>query len=247
MQHPAAVSLSDREVEVSCVLAQANHILCSQGILDGFGHVSVRSPEDDQHFLLSRNLAPALVRPGDIQRFNLDGETSDPRRVYLERYIHAAIYRARPDVNSVVHSHSLSVLPYSAVSKPLRPVMHMASFLPLATPVFEMREKNGEKTDLLIRNNKQGDDLANKLASSSVSLMRGHGYVAVGHSVQHAVFNAIYTEKNAYVQAQTELLGEPTYLNSAEAHACTETNASQVGRAWDYWLDQVDDRPLMAH
>lgn len=233
----SSVSLSGDDYEIAKSLADANHILFSQDVLDAFGHVSVRSPEDSQCFLLSRNLAPALVQSADIQRFTLEAETEDPRQSYLERYIHAAIYRARPEVTAVVHSHSLAVVPYSTVERPLRPAMHMAGFLPAETPVFEIRKQSGEETDLLIRSNQQGDDLANTLGDNSVALMRGHGSVAVGESIEEAVFNAIYTEKNARVQAQAELLGTPTYLTGAEARATAKTNSSQVHRAWDYWLE----------
>lgn len=228
--------LPSRDQEIAKSLADANHILFSQDVLDGFGHVSVRSPENSQYFLLSRNLAPALVQPTDIQRFTLEAETEDNRRSYLERYIHAAVYRARPEVTAVVHSHSLGVVPYSTVERPLRPVMHMAGFLLAETPVFEIREQSGEETDLLIRNNQQGDDLANTLGDSSVALMRGHGSVVVGATLKEAVFNAIYTEKNARVQAQAEILGKPSYLSRAEARAAAKSNSSQVNRAWDYWL-----------
>lgn len=233
--------LSDQDRELAGSLADANHILSSQEVLDAFGHVSVRSSEDSQSFLLSRNLAPALVQPADVQRFTLEAETEDPRRSYLERYIHAAIYRARPEVAAVVHSHSLGVVPYSTVERPLRPVMHMAGFLPPETPVFEIRQHSGDDTDLLIRSNQQGDDLAARLGQGSVALMRGHGAVVVGTSLKEAVFNAVYTEKNARVQAQAELLGQPSYLTPAEARAAAETNFSQVNRAWEYWLKHPTD------
>lgn len=233
--------LSGQEREIAGSLADANHILSSQEVLDAFGHVSVRSPENSQFFLLSRNLAPALVQPTDVQRFTLEAETDDPRRSYLERYIHAAIYRARPEVAAVVHSHSLGVVPYSTVERPLRPVMHMAGFLPPKTPVFEIREQSGDETDLLIRSNRQGDDLAARLGGGSVALMRGHGSVVVGTSLKEAVFNAVYTEKNARVQAQAESLGRVSYLTPAEACAAAKTNSSQVNRAWDYWLEHPTD------
>lgn len=233
--HSVSSEFTDDESDLAGLLVDANHILYSQGVLDGFGHVSVRSTADEETFFLSRNLAPALVCKEDVQRFDLEGNTNDTRRAYLERYIHASIYRLRPDVGAVVHSHSLNVVPYSVVNNPLRPVMHMAGFLRGGTPVFEIREESGNTTDLLIRNNKQGDALATALGSGSVLLMRGHGSVAVGSTIKESVFNAVYTEKNAQVQAQASAIGDPEYLTKEEAQAAEHTNASQIDRAWDFW------------
>lgn len=220
-------------------LVNANKILVAQGVLDGFGHVSVRDSQNDHSFLLSRNLAPALVTEEDIQKFDLNGTTQDDRPSYLERYIHAAIYRARPDVLAVVHSHSASVLPYSSVDRPLRPISHMAGFLHAEVPVFEIRDVSGDATDLLIRSHEQGDALAERLGLANVVLMRGHGSVAVATSLRAAVFNAIYTERNAEAQARAEALGKPVFLTPEEARSAEASNASQIDRAWNYWLDEV--------
>ncbi|TLP71213.1 class II aldolase/adducin family protein [Nesterenkonia sphaerica] len=226
------------------LLVNANHILYAQGVLDAFGHVSMRCGPDSEAFYLSRNIAPALVQAEDVQVFDLEGVTTDTRRPYLERYIHAAIYRARPDVGAVVHSHSLNVIPYTVAEQPLRPIMHMAGFLGEEVPVFEIRERSGQETDLLIRNNVQGDELADALGkNSTVLLMRGHGSVATGKDVKEAVFNAIYTEVNAEIQARSESLGRPVYLTPGEAKAAKETNASQIDRAWAFWLSNAVGHP----
>ncbi len=216
-------------------LVDANHILVDQGVLDAFGHVSVRTDDDPHRFLLARNLAPALAGPGDIQEFTLDGETEDPRPPYLERFIHAEIYRSRPDVRAVVHSHSAAVVPFSVAQVPLRPVMHMAGFLPAQTPVFEIRDTMGDASDLLIRDGRSGQALARSLGSGAVALMRGHGSVAVGPSLRVAVYRAVYTEVNARAQADAIRLGPYTCLTENEGAATVATMATQMDRAWGIW------------
>ncbi|MGY1691941.1 class II aldolase/adducin family protein [Geodermatophilus sp. SYSU D01105] len=220
-------------------LADANHILVDQRILDAFGHVSVRCADDPGSFLLSRNLAPGLVGPDDVQRITLDGTTEDPRPSYLELWIHAEIYRARPDVNAVVHSHSPAVIPFGVARTPLRPILHMAGFLAPEVPVFEARDTLGTASDLLVRNAGSGADLAASLGAASVVLMRGHGSTAVGASLQEAVYRGIYTEVNARVQAEALRLGECTYLTDEEAAATVATNTTQLARAWGFWRDRV--------
>jgi HCOMODA/2-hydroxy-3-carboxy-muconic semialdehyde decarboxylase len=220
-------------------LADANHVLVDQGILDGFGHVSVRSAEDPDTFLLARNLAPGLVQPDDVQVFTFDGETDDPRKPYLERYIHAEIYRARPDVHAVVHSHSAAVIPFGVSSVPLRPVLHMAGFLAPQVPVFEARETLGTGSDLLVGSSASGVALAEALGSAAVVLMRGHGSTSVAASLPEVVYRAVYTEVNASVQADALRLGECTYLTDEEAAATVATNTPQIGRAWQYWRDRA--------
>jgi ribulose-5-phosphate 4-epimerase/fuculose-1-phosphate aldolase len=220
-------------------LAEANHILVDQGILDAFGHVSVRSADDPGTFLLSRNLAPGLVQEDDVQRFTLDGRTDDPRPSYLELYIHAEVYRARPDVQAVVHSHSPSVIPFGVTATPLRPVLHMAGFLAPRVPVFDTRDTLGPASDLLIRSADSGAALAATLGPASVVLMRGHGSTAVGRSLEEAVYRAVYTEVNAHAQAEAMRLGGCVYLTDEEAAATVATNTLQLPRAWGFWRDRA--------
>ncbi|QYF97097.1 class II aldolase/adducin family protein [Microbacterium sp. PAMC21962] len=217
-------------------LVDANHVLVRRDILDGFGHVSVRNPEDPATFLISRSLAPGLVVEDDIQVVALDGTTTDTRPSYLERFIHAEIYRARPDVHAVVHSHSASMVPFSISRTPLRAVWHMAGFLGDATPVFEVRDTAGDGSDLLIRSAALGADLADVLGNGAVTLMRGHGFVAVGDSIPQAVARAVYADLNARAQATAiQLLGDYTALTVEEGRAASETNDGQLGRAWEIW------------
>lgn len=219
-------------------LAAANHILYDQGLLDAFGHVSVRRQAGAEAFRLSRNRAPALVRPGDILTFDLEGnvQAADNPAVYLERFIHAAIYRARPDVNAVVHSHAASVLPFGVVGgAALCPICHMSGFIRRGTPVFEIRECAGAGSDLLIRSIGLGARLAERLADHPLVLMRGHGMTVVGANLREAVFRSVYVEANARIQLAAGQLGPATFLTEAEAAAADAANAGQIGRAWEFW------------
>jgi ribulose-5-phosphate 4-epimerase/fuculose-1-phosphate aldolase len=221
-------------------LVVANHILARHGIVDGFGHVSVRMPTPEDGFLLSRSLAPATVTTGDIMRFDLDGnvQDGDSRPPYLERFIHGEIYRARPDVQAVVHNHSPSVIPFGATRKPLRPIYHMSSFIGSASAFFEIREAGGN-TDMLVRDRPLGVALAHSLGAKSVVLMRGHGCTIVGDSIEQVVYRAIYTEMNAKLQLQALALGEPEFLNDEEVEKATQMNNGTMMRAWNLWKAEV--------
>lgn len=222
-------------------LAAANHILAQHEVLDGFGHVSARDPRNPQHFLIAQSMAPELVQPDDILTLDFDCQPvdGDTRKRYLETWIHAEIYRARPDVQAVVHSHSPSVIPFGISIVPLRPVYHMSSFLGTGAPVFEIRKVSG-MTDMLVRNGEQGRALAETLADKAVALMRGHGSVAVGANLPQAVYRGIYTELNARLQAEALRLGGPlTYLEPEEAAKAMETQNASLSRAWELWKKRV--------
>jgi len=218
-------------------LVAANRILFDQGVVDGFGHVSARSDHNRARFLLSRSMAPGLVKPDDIMEFDEDGQPVEPREraVYLERFIHSEIYKARPDVNAVVHSHSPAVIPFGVTNVLLRPLFHIAGFLGQGAPVFEIRDVAGTATDLLIRDAALGASLATTLADRPVALMRGHGSVAVGISLQQAVFRAIYTEINARLQSEAMRLGIVNFLTPEEAARAASTNDAVLARPWDLW------------
>jgi ribulose-5-phosphate 4-epimerase/fuculose-1-phosphate aldolase len=237
----AAVSSAIRE------LVDANHILFDQGVVDGFGHVSVRHPVRPDQFLLSRSMAPGLVTAQDVLAFDLDGapvEVGGPA-VYLERFIHSEIYRKRPDVVSVVHSHSPAVVPFSAVpGTKLRPIFHMCGFLGAGTPVFEIRDFAGPGSDLLISDARLGAALAQSLDQGPAVLMRGHGSTVVGTTLRQAVFRAVYTEVGARLQTEAMRLGPVTYLTEGEAIATTNTNNTQIDRAWNLWLKAARSRSM---
>lgn len=222
-------------------LVTASHILAEHGVVDAFGHVSARDPDDAGRFLISRSLAPASVGADDLMRIDLDGvPLDDPRPAFLERFLHAAIYRVRPEVTAVVHSHSPSVIPFGIVaSVPLRPAFHMCGFLGEGAPVFEIRDTAGDGSDLLIRSNALGAALAATLGQQAAVLMRGHGATVVGTTLRQAVFRAVYLEVGARVQLQAAALGTATFLTPAEAAAAAAANDGQVDRAWDLWAQAV--------
>jgi ribulose-5-phosphate 4-epimerase/fuculose-1-phosphate aldolase len=221
-------------------LVAANRILYNEGVVDGFGHVSVRHDKSAERFLLARSMAPGLVTAADILEHNRDGEPIDPqgRTPYLERLIHSEIYRVRPEVQAIVHSHSPAVIPFGVMAgASLRPIYHMSSFLGSGVPVFEIREAGGPATDMLIRTARLGAAFAKSLGQAAVGLLRGHGNVVVGGSIREVVFRAVYTEVNARLQTDAMRLGagEIAFLNAEEACAAMETNRAQHGRPWELW------------
>ena len=225
-------------------LVYANRILYDQGIVDGLGHVSVRHPDQEGGFLLSCNRAPGMVKRQDIVCYDLDGnavsETNE--RPYLERFIHSEIYRARPDVVAVVHSHSPSVIPFAITQNPLKPVFHMSGFLGSGSAHFEIREAAGN-TDMLIRSAYLGEALAKSLGKHNCVLMRGHGSTVVGTSLEQVIYRAIYAEVNAKLQLAANGLGEISFLNEEEAKLSSDMNDGQIPRSWNLWvarLGQID-------
>ena len=219
-------------------LVAASRILADQGVLDGYGHVSVRHDRDPSRYLMSRSLAPALVTAADIMEWDLDSAPVDARgrTGFIERFIHGEIYKARPDVMAVVHNHSPSVIPFGVTTVPLRPLYHMSAFLGGGVPVFDIKQVAGGSTDMLVRSSALGHALAQTLGPRPVALMRGHGAVVVGTSVRFAVFRSVYTEMNARLQAQAMTLGGPvTYLDPEEARKAEANVGGTIDRPWELW------------
>ena len=219
-------------------LVIANRILAHEGVVDAFGHISVRHPEKPDRFFLSRSRSPELVSLDDILEFGLDGEPIDPDGppCYSERYIHAAIFEARPDVQSVVHNHAYELIPFGVTGTPLRPVFHTASRIGADVPIWDIREKFGD-TNLLVVNIEQGRDLANALGDRSLVLMRGHGCAIGAAHLQSAVTTSIYAQVNARLQMQAMQLGDVTYLSPGEIESMTQTDrGTSLGRdrSWEY-------------
>jgi ribulose-5-phosphate 4-epimerase/fuculose-1-phosphate aldolase len=220
-------------------LVTANHILVTEGILDGYGHVSVRDPANPNHYFLSRSLAPGLVTATDIVEYDLDSNpVDDNRQGYRERFIHGEIYRARPDVMAVVHDHSPSVIPFSVSSVPLRAVAHLGAFIAEGVPVFEIRDVDG-MTDMLVSTPKRGRALATVLGNHPAALMRGHGAAVVGESLKVAVGRAVYLDINAKVQEQAMLLGGNVKYFEPEESKKTVASHDGYERAWDVWKRKV--------
>lgn len=221
-------------------LVAANRILASEGVLDGFGHISVRHDKNPQRYLISRSLAPALVTPADLMEYDLDSHPIDPRGrdQYSEVFIHGEIYKARPDVKAVVHNHSPAVIPFGNTGVAIRPMYHMSSFIGQGVPVFDIRKEMGEDTDILVRTADRGRALARVLGNHPAALMRGHGCVVTADTVQLATFRSVYLQTNAQLQAQALALSPNiTFLTDEEAKHVEQTlwSKGRYLRAWDMW------------
>jgi len=232
--------LATPSAELVDKLVYANRILYDQGIVDGLGHASVRHDTEPGVFLLTCNRAPGMVRRRDITCYDYDGNavSANAERPYLERFIHGEIYRARPDVVAVVHSHSPSVIPFAITRNALRPVYHMAGFLAEGSAHFEIREAGGN-TDMLIRSSYLGAALARSLGGHSCVLMRGHGSTVVGTTLEQAVYRAIYAETNAKLQLAAQGLGPIEFLNREEAQLSSDMNDGQIPRSWNLWIQRL--------
>jgi len=227
-------------------VAAAARILAARGVVDGFGHVSMRHPDVPDRYLMARALAPALVTPEDIVEYDLDSEACDAGapKGFLERFIHGNIYAARPDVGAVVHSHSPSVIPFGIAKAPMQACFHNAAFLAGGVPVFDIWAHFGA-TDMLVSDNEKGVKLAESLGDRPVALMRAHGSVATGPSLEVAVFRAVYTEVNARVQHWAGALAgegeELAVLREEEGVLADGPNQTAGLRAWDLWRREISD------
>jgi len=220
-------------------LVVANRILSHENVVDGYGHVSVRHPDKPERFFLARSRSPELVERGDLLEFGPDGEPVSDKTppLYKERYIHAAIYEARPDVCGVVHNHSEEVIPFGVTGVPLRPVFHSAARIGGTVPVWDIADRFGD-TDMLVTNMEQGRDLAATLAGNRVVLMRGHGASVAMPSLHMAVMTAIYAQVNARLQTTALLMGTVKYLSPGELERTTDLSAKGTlgaDRTWEYY------------
>jgi len=213
-------------------LVSASRILAYHGVLDAWGHVSIRHPANPERYLMSRARAPALVSAEDIMEFDLDSNSVDQRgrRMFLERFIHGEAYRARADVNAVVHSHSPTMIPFSVTGEPLRAISHIASFLVKQVPIWEIRDV-GITQGLLVTNNAQGCSLAKTLGDGPVALLRGHGNIVVAPDVRRAVHRALYTEVNA-----RQLVTALSFKRPIKFIAPDESqDPKRLDDAWEVW------------
>lgn len=237
-----APGMSDPLAAVVEDLVAAGRILSNEGTIDAFGHVSARHPARADRFLMARARAPALVEAADIMEFDADGAPVDAqgRKPYLERFIHAAVYQARPDVGSVIHDHSREVVPFSVSATRLHPMGHTGGVIGETVPVWDIRERFGSATNMLVSNLAIGRDLAKRLDAGSALLMRGHGAVVAARTVRLATFTAINLDVQARLQREAMTLGAATPLSPGEVAATAalfdpSAPSDSVGRAWEYW------------
>jgi ribulose-5-phosphate 4-epimerase/fuculose-1-phosphate aldolase len=226
-------------------LVIANRILAKEEVVDAYGHVSIRHPDNPNHFLIARSLAPELVGADDIVELGPDGQPvrDEGRSLYLERFIHAAIFEARPDVVAVVHAHAEDTLPFGiADTTKLRPVIHSGSFIGAEVPVWDIADSFGD-TNLLVTNMEQGRDLAKSLARNNVALMRGHGFAAAARSLIEVVRMSVYLPRNARALMRAKQLGGTIkYLSQGEidSRSCGYSpHSTETWRAWEYWANKA--------
>jgi HCOMODA/2-hydroxy-3-carboxy-muconic semialdehyde decarboxylase len=231
-------------------LVTANRILAREGVVDAFGHVSIRHPGMPDRYVMSCARAPECIELADLMEFTLDGTAIEAagRKPYAERFIHGAVYEARREVQAVVHSHSPGVIPFGVTGTPLRPLMHMCASMGTEVPTWDSRTTFGD-TNLLVTDMKMARDLAVTLGDRAVALMRGHGCVVAGSSLRDVVFNAVYLELNAELQMKASTLGRVTFLSDGEVAAVLRTRSSfTFERAWEFWCRRAgrpyDARPM---
>jgi HCOMODA/2-hydroxy-3-carboxy-muconic semialdehyde decarboxylase len=229
-------------------LALANRILAHEGIVDAFGHISVRHPTDPGRFLISRHRAPELVAPEDILEYTLDTEPVHPThfRHYGERVIHGCIYQARPDIIAVCHHHAPSMMPYAISRAAMVPVYHLGASMGVRVPYWDSRTDFGS-TALVLVKPEEGHSLAKALGQGWMILMGRHGATAAGTSIRECVFRTIFSCKNAELQTQARLLGhvEPLDEKEVELAAAYNLRPGPLERAWDYWVKRVRDHEAM--
>jgi HCOMODA/2-hydroxy-3-carboxy-muconic semialdehyde decarboxylase len=228
-------------------LVAANRILAREDVVDAFGHVSLRHPDNPHRYVMSRSRSPELVEFDDLMEFELDGEAVDlqGRTPYGERMIHGALFEARQEITAVIHNHSYDVLPFGITDTPMRPVIHVASVIGKKLPVWDIADKFGD-TDLLVRTMEQGRDLAGTMQANSCMLMRGHGAVVAGRTLEEAVITAIYLQVNAKILAAALHHGTPKALSDGEIEHSQETQFSPLAldRAWEYFCVRAGMEPV---
>src|SRR5258708_30212580 len=228
-------------------LVTANRILAREGVVDSFGHISVRHPDNPQRYPPSRSRAPDCIERGDIMEFALDGRPVDPRgrAPYLERFIHGALYEARPDIMAVVHNHSESVIPFGVTGDKINPIFHMGASIGYDVPVWVSHERFGD-TALLVENMEMGRDLAKRIGAGATALMRGHGATVAGKNIRQAVYISVYLEVNARLQKQAMDMGEVKFLTAGEVDkVASRTGSYGINRACENWCRRAG-RPFRA-
>src|SRR3984957_2818607 len=234
--------MPDPLAEARQELALANRILANEGVLDAFGHISLRHPTHPDRYLISRYGAAELMQPEDILELTLDSKPVAPTsaRLFSELVIHGCIYQARPDVHSVCHHHAVSVLPYCITGVELVPVMHLGASLGGKVPFWDSRDEFGD-TPLVVTKPEEGQSLARALGAQWMVLLRRHGATVAGRSLRECVFRSIYTCRNAELQSRAMGIGSISTLSAGEAELCSSHSLTPrtLGRAWEYWTHRL--------
>jgi ribulose-5-phosphate 4-epimerase/fuculose-1-phosphate aldolase len=234
--------MADPLVESRYMLALANRVVAHEGVLDGFGHISVRHPNDPNRYLLARSRSPELIEPSDILEFDLDSKLLTPGNLlpYGECVIHGEIYKARPDVNAVCHHHSVAILPFCITGTALQPMFGLGSVMGATVPFWDSRDEFGD-TPMVVTTREQGASLARGLGPHWMVLMRRHGATVVGTGIQETVFRSINTHRNAELQLRSSALGQISPLSQGEAAMAGAYSLRErpMGRAWEYWTTRL--------
>jgi ribulose-5-phosphate 4-epimerase/fuculose-1-phosphate aldolase len=234
--------MPDSREDVAYELALASRMLANEGVLDAFGHVSLRHPGDPGRFLLARSRSPQLVEPGDLLEFTLDAEPVRPptERLFAERVIHGCIYQARPDVLAVCHHHAAAVMPFCIAGVPIVPVFHLGAAIGAAIPFWDQQDEFGD-TNLLVAKPEEGHSLARALGAHAAVLMNRHGATVVGGDLRELVSRSIFMCQNAVYQLQAHMLGKVAPLTQGETRMAGSLNAlpNVVGRTWEYWSHRL--------
>ena len=224
-------------------LVVGNRIVAHQGVVDAYGHLSIRHPEDPERYIMACSRAPALVSVEDLIEFRLDNEPINARGrpLYAERAIHGSVYRARPDVQAVCHNHAMPLIPFGVTGTPLRPIFHIGAVIGDDIPIWDIQPEFGDSTNLLVTRPEVGDSLARKLGSSRVALMRGHGAVVVGRGIREAVYIAVQLQNNANLVLSSLALGKPKFLSKGEIEAASATMLDTLSqnRSWQLWAHEA--------
>jgi ribulose-5-phosphate 4-epimerase/fuculose-1-phosphate aldolase len=224
-------------------LARANRVIANEGVLDAFGHVTMRHPADPGRYLMARSRGPELVQPEDIHEFTLDSQIVKPikERLYSERVIHGEIYKTCPEVDAICHHHAPSILPFCISGMALKPVYHLGATIGAAAPFWDAREEFGA-TNLIVAKPEEGASLARALGTNWIVLMRRHGATVAGRTLEELTFRTIYSARNAALQIQAHALGQVSPLNAEETRLAGEFNLQPgpVMRAWEYWSVRLD-------
>ena len=227
-------------------LVIANHILGNEGVVDAFGHVSIRHPKNSQRYFLARSRSPQIVEESDILEFDLDSNCIDDKgfRTYSERFIHGSVYKARPEVMAVCHSHAHELVPFTVTNTSIRPIWVFSAAIGPDVPVWEIRDDFPTEDNMLIINDEVGASMCRTLGHAAACILRGHGAVIASTDIKRTVMISMGLMTNAKMLMQAHMLtaarggnAEIRYLSEGEVKSTTDVlyNVRGLNRAWEFW------------